>query len=226
MMNFDQQVDFARAMSNSLAEAASGMLDASSRMFAASPPVAEAPTSWYRPPVAANPFDWTTWIAPTSAPANPWAGFAWAPTSWLPWTNAWSQPSSGIAYTAFGASSLPFGHQPWAELASFAGGMAALQANQRAWTSTMTPAAKQPDLVAQGWEAMAWSLKQANAQLDALATVADPIDAYASYRSSSGHAVAQIVIMDDAAVQAAKQGAQPTAAKPTDSASERDNTVH
>ncbi len=223
MLNFDQQVDFARAMSSSFTEAASSLLDASSRMFAASPPPAEPTTSWYRPPVAANPFDWTTWVLSTTT--NPWSSFGWTQPSWFGWSMALSQPASINPFTRLGVAQSPFGYQPWAEMSSFAGNMAVLQSSQQAWAA-LAPPAKQPDLLAQGWEAMAWSLQQTSAHLDVLTKAADTADAYASYRSSSGHAVAQIVIMDDAAVQATKQGSKLTAAKPVESSSGPDDTVH
>ena len=229
MLNFDQQVQFASALSSSMTDAAAGMLDASSRWFAEPKPSEPTPSqpvkSWYRQPSAPNPFDWTTWAMPTAASTNPWSSYGWTQPSWFSWGMALGQPASINPFMQQGVVPSPFGYQPWAEIASFAGNMAALQSSQQAWASLTQPA-KQPDLVKQGWEAVAWSLEQTSAHLDALTKTADTTDAYANYRSSSGHAVAQIVMMDEAALKAAAQGTNPTDRTPSAAEPSRDLSVH
>jgi hypothetical protein len=165
MLNFDQQIQFASALTGQLVEATSGILSASSAMLGNKPPQ-EAGRSWYRP-VASNPFDWTTWQMPASTQPQ-----------WSPWTTSFGSPSF---------SPIPFSQQPWAALASFASNMAALQSYQSAWTPR-TSSAVQSDLISQTWEALMWPL----AQFTALAAATAEPNPYSSYRSDSGHASAQI----------------------------------
>lgn len=167
MLNFDQQFQFASALTGQMVEATSGILTASSAMLGSKQPQ-QAGRSWYRPAVS-NPFDWTTWQMPAST-QQPWS----------PCTMSYGSPMFGP---------IPFSQQPWSALASFASNMAALQSYQSAWTPMKSSASTgQSDLISQTWQAMMWPL----AQFTALATATTEPNPYSSYRSDSGHATAQI----------------------------------
>ncbi len=175
MLDFDQHLQFANALTSSMAKAASGMLSASTAVF--DPPEPKEPgRSWYRAP-AANPFDWTTWGLPTATTMQPWTGG---------WAAGFGQPAGLQAYAA-----VPFAQQPWSALASFANTMVALQSSQNMWSS-LVPATGQTDIAAKTWQAMMWPLAQASVQLSAFAAAATEPDTYSSYRSDGGHAVAQL----------------------------------
>ncbi len=160
MLGFDQQMQFAAALTDSVAKASS-MFGGVERK--------EPGRSWYRSPTP-NPFDWTSWGVP--AAAQPWG-----------WPMPISQP---IGAPVFGV--LPFGQQPWSALASYASTMAALQSCHNAWAPLNTPSSNS-DVISNAWQAMMWPLTQFNA-IAAATTAPNP---YSSYRSDSGHAVAQIV---------------------------------
>lgn len=170
MVAFDHQMQFAAELTGRIAEA-------SSEMFAKPAAIStvtdrrEPARSWYRAPAAPNPFDWSSWLTP-AAPQPTWA--------------AWTVPQSRSP-AMFGA--LPFAEQPWSALASFASTMATLQSCQRAWTPPTSAPAVNNDLVSSAWQAMMWPLMQ----FAEIASAAPATNPYSSYRSDSGHAVAQIV---------------------------------
>ena len=172
-MGFDQQIQFASAMSQNFADAAGRMVSASSSLWAHSEPK-ETQRSWYREP-AANPFDWSAWGLPFAGAAQPWS--AWG----------FSQPSMFQSFTA-----VPFAYQPWPALASFASSMAALQ-QVPSYVRAFDATPQQPDYAGLTWQAMMWPLTQASAQLATFAAAVAVPNEYSSYRSDGGHAVAQIV---------------------------------
>ena len=165
MFGYDQQIQFATTMAKSFTDATNTAMQ-SSTAFWSGPKAPEPGRSWYRPPAAPNPFDWRTWAAPANSVGMPW--------------NAWGATFNPMMMTANSST-------PWSAIAAFASAMAAMQPAQTYWASFM-PTAQPASMQPFPWQSMMWPMAQFGALASAMTAPAE----FASYRSTGGHATAQI----------------------------------
>lgn len=173
MFGYDQQMQLAAAWTKAFTDATTTAMQASTAMWGLPKP-ADPARSWYRAPAAPNPFDWTSWLTPPAAAQTPWASL-----------------SSTFA-PQFGFRPIPGAADPWAALASFATTMSATQPLRDFWTAFLPVQANATPAMFP-WQAMMWPMTQFGAFT---AATADNQTPFAAYRSSGGHAAAQISFSD------------------------------
>ncbi len=174
MFGFDQQMQLATAMMKAFADGTASAMQASTAVWGDAK-AADPARSWYRPP-AANPFDWSAWMPAGSVAGNPLA--------------AWAMPMTPMAGMASLSAVSP---QSWSALASFASMMATMQPMTAYWAPFM-PSTQVNNPMAAWQSLMGPMMSQFNAM--AAAAVSQP-SPFAAYRSTGGHATAQITFADE-----------------------------